>query len=125
MSSDLFERGLALRREVMGAESTPLADPKRNPIKAEFQDLVVRYTWGEIWARPGLERKIRSCITLAMLVALNHPTELAIHMRAALRIGVTKEELLEVLLQTVIYCGAPAAENAVRVAEEVLAESRG
>ena len=90
------------------------------PLTKEFQDLITRYAWGEIWARPGLDRRTRSCITVAMTVALNRPDELALHLRGALRNGVTVTELREVLLQTVVYCGIPAAHTAFKVAQEVL-----
>ena len=85
----------------------------------DFQDLITRYAWGEIWSRPGLDRRTRSCITVAMTVALNRPEELKLHLRGALRNGVTVDELREVLLQTAVYCGIPAANAAFRVAEDV------
>lgn len=114
------ERGMKIRREVLGDAHVDRAQANTTPLTREFQDLITRYAWGEIWARPGLDRRTRSCITVAMTVALNRPDELALHLRAALRNGVTVEELREVLLQTVIYCGVPAAHMAFRVAEEVL-----
>ncbi|HEY8735643.1 MAG TPA: 4-carboxymuconolactone decarboxylase [Candidatus Dormibacteraeota bacterium] len=114
------ERGMKIRREVLGDAHVDRAQANTTPLTKEFQDLITRYAWGEIWARPGLDRRTRSCITVAMTVALNRPDELALHLRAALRNGVTVDELREVLLQTVIYCGVPAAHMAFRVAEEVL-----
>ena len=114
------ERGMKIRREVLGDAHVDRAQANTTPLTEEFQDLITRYAWGEIWARPGLDRRTRSCITVAMTVALNRPDELALHLRAALRNGVTVDELREVLLQTVVYCGVPAAHMAFRVAEEVL-----
>jgi 4-carboxymuconolactone decarboxylase len=100
------------------------AESARTPLTDEFQDLITRYAWGEIWTRPGLDRRTRSCITVAMLVALNRNEELAMHIRAALRNGVTEGELKEILLQTAIYCGVPAANSAFGVAARVLADSQ-
>ena len=113
-------RGMKVRREVLGDEYVDQSMAKATDLTREFQDLITRYAWGEIWTRPGLDRKTRSCITVAMTVALNRPTELALHLRGALRNGVTAEELREVLLQTAVYCGVPAAHTAFKVAEEVL-----
>jgi 4-carboxymuconolactone decarboxylase len=113
------ERGMKIRREVLGDEYVDRAQ-SGSPLTKEFQDLITRYAWGEIWARPGLDRRTRSCITVAMTVALNRPDELALHLRGALRNGVTVDELREVLLQTAVYCGVPAAHTAFRVAEEIL-----
>ena len=114
------ERGMKIRREVLGDAYVDQAQSSATPLTKEFQDLITRYAWGEIWARPGLDRRTRSCITVAMTVALNRPDELALHLRGALRNGVTVAELNEVLLQTVVYCGIPAAHTAFRVAQEVL-----
>ena len=114
------ERGMKIRREVLGDEYVDRAQAGSTPLTKEFQDLMTRYAWGEIWARPGLDRRTRSCITVAMTVALNRPDELALHLRGALRNGVTVAELREVLLQTVVYCGIPAAHAAFKVAQEVL-----
>jgi len=115
-------RGMKVRREVLGDEHVDRAQPKATSFSKDFQDLLTRYAWGEIWARPGLDRRTRSCITVAMTVALNRPEELALHLRGALRNGVTVDELREILLQTAVYCGVPAANTAFRVAEEVLGE---
>jgi 4-carboxymuconolactone decarboxylase len=114
------ERGMKIRREVLGDAHVDRAQANTTSLTKDFQDLITRYAWGEIWARPGLDRKTRSCITVAMTVALNRPDELALHLRGALRNGVTVDELREILLQTVVYCGVPAAHTAFRVAEEVL-----
>ena len=114
------ERGMKIRREVLGDAYVDRAQSTATPLTKDFQDLMTRYAWGEIWARPGLDRKTRSCITVAMTVALNRPDELALHLRGALRNGVKAEELREVLLQTAVYCGIPAAHTAFRVAQEVL-----
>ena len=115
-------RGMKVRREVLGDEHVDRAQAKATSFSKDFQDLLTRYAWGEIWARPGLDRRTRSCITVAMTVALNRPGELALHLRGALRNGVTVDELREILLQTAVYCGVPAANTAFRVAEEVLGE---
>lgn len=117
---DPYQRGMKVRREVLGDEHVDRAQATTTPLTKDFQDLITRYAWGEIWARPGLDRRTRSCITIAMTVALNRPDELAIHLRAALRNGVTVGELREILLQTAVYCGVPAAHMAFKVAEEVL-----
>jgi 4-carboxymuconolactone decarboxylase len=114
------ERGMKIRREVLGDEYVDRAQAGSTPLTKDFQNLMTRYAWGEIWARPGLDRRTRSCITVAMTVALNRPDELAIHLRGALRNGVTVAELREILLQTAVYCGIPAANTAFKVAEQVL-----
>jgi 4-carboxymuconolactone decarboxylase len=120
MTDDAYERGMAVRREVLGDEHVDRAEARRSPLTSDFQDYITRCAWGEVWTRPGLDRRTRSCITVAMLVALNRTEELAMHLRAALTNGVTVEELKEVLLQTAVYCGVPAANTAFRVASEVL-----
>jgi 4-carboxymuconolactone decarboxylase len=120
--TDQERSGMEVRREVLGDAYVDNAEAGRTPFIDEFQDLITRYAWGEIWTRPGLDRRIRSCITVAMLVALNRNDELALHIRAALRNGVTVDELKEILLQTAIYCGVPAANSAFGVAAAVLAE---
>jgi 4-carboxymuconolactone decarboxylase len=122
--TDKKRSGMEVRREVLGDAYVDNAEHGRTPLTAEFQDLIARYAWGEIWTRPGLDLRTRSCITVAMLVALNRNEELALHIRAALRNGVTEDELKEVLLQTAIYCGMPAANSAFGVAATVLAETR-
>lgn len=121
--TDERQSGMEVRRAVLGGAHVDRAEASRTPLTDEFQDLITRYAWGEIWTRPGLDRRTRSCITVAMLVALNRNEELALHMRAALTNGVTVDELKEILLQTAIYCGVPAANSAFGVAAKVLAEA--
>jgi 4-carboxymuconolactone decarboxylase len=116
------ERGMKVRREVLGDEHVDAAIERTTDFTADFQDLVTRYAWGEIWTRPGLDRRMRSCITLTALVALGRLEELEIHVRAALRNGLTEEEIREVLLQSAVYCGVPAANSAFAVAQLVLSE---
>ena len=120
--SDSHERGMEVRRAVLGDEHVDRAIARTTDFTADFQDLITRYAWGEIWTRPGLDRKTRSCITLTALVAGGHVHEPAMHIRAALRNGLTPDEIKEVLLQTAVYCGVPAANSAFAVAQEVLAE---
>jgi 4-carboxymuconolactone decarboxylase len=117
-----FEAGMKIRREVLGDAHVDAAIAKRNAFSEEFQDLITRYAWGEIWTRPGLSRQTRSLITVAMLVALNREEELRMHLRAALRNGATQEEIRETLLQSAIYCGVPAANSAFRIAQEIFSE---
>jgi 4-carboxymuconolactone decarboxylase len=117
-----YERGMEVRRQVLGDEHVDRAIERTTDFTADFQDLITRYAWGEVWTRGGLDRRVRSCITLAMLVALNRNEELAMHVRAALRNGVTPDEIKEVLLQTAIYCGVPAANSAFAIAQRVLEE---
>ena len=123
--SDLHARGTEVRRAVLGDEHVDRAAAQTTPFTADFQDLITRYAWGEIWTRPGLDRRTRSCITLTALVAGGHEHELALHVRAALRNGLTPDELKEVLLQTAVYCGVPAANSAFAVAQRVLEEEGG
>lgn len=115
------EEGMKARRAVLGDAHVDRAKSLENDFNAAFQDLITRYAWGEIWTRPGLERKTRSLITIAMMVALNRGEELRLHLKAATNTGATREEIQEVLLQTAIYCGVPAAHNAFHIAEEVFA----
>src|SRR5919205_1977888 len=117
-----FERGLRQRRAVLGEAHVDRALARRNDFNRDFQDLITRYAWGEIWDRPGLDRKTRSCITLTALVALGRDHELAMHVRAALRNGLTPDEIKEILLQCAVYCGVPAANAAFAVAQRVLDE---
>jgi 4-carboxymuconolactone decarboxylase len=117
-----YEDGMRVRREVLGDEHVDGAIERTTDFTADFQDLITRYAWGDIWSRPGLDRRTRSCITLMALVALNHHEELAMHVRAALRNGLTPDEIGEVLLQSAIYCGVPAANRAFAIAQAVLAE---
>jgi len=122
MSEEAKDRGMRIRREVLGDEHVDAAIERTSEFTADFQDLITRYAWGEIWNRPGLDRRTRSAITLTALVALNHLDELAMHVRAAKRNGLSDDEIKEVLLQTAIYCGVPAANAAFAVAQRVLEE---
>jgi len=115
-----YEQGMKVRRAVLGDAHVDASLKNQNEFNEEFQDLITRYAWGEVWIRPGLPRQTRSMLTLAMMVALNRPDELRMHLRAALNNGVTTEEIKEVLLQTAIYCGVPAANSAFHLAEEVI-----
>jgi 4-carboxymuconolactone decarboxylase len=114
-----YEQGMKVRREVLGDAHVDRSLQNRDAFNEEFQDLITRYAWGEIWSRPGLPRQTRSMITLAMMVALNRGEEFRMHVRAALSNGVTREEIKEVLLHAAIYCGVPAANSAFHAAEEV------
>ena len=116
------EKGMKIRREVLGNAHVDRATESTNDFTAPFQDLIARYAWGEVWSRPGLSRHTRSLLTLAMTVALNREDEFRLHLRAALTNGVTREEIQEVLLHSAIYCGVPAANHAFKIAAEVLAE---
>jgi 3-oxoadipate enol-lactonase / 4-carboxymuconolactone decarboxylase len=116
------ERGDRVRRRVLGDEHVERARARQDAVTAPFQDLVTRMAWGEVWTRPGLDPRTRSCITVAMLVALGRFDELELHLHGALRNGVSRDELVEVLLQSAIYCGFPAANRAFAVARSVLAE---
>jgi 4-carboxymuconolactone decarboxylase len=122
VSDEAYERGMRIRREVLGDEHVDAAVERTSEFSADFQDLITRYAWGEIWNRPGLDRRTRSAITLTALVALNHLDELAMHVRAAKRNGLSDDEIKEVLLQAAIYCGVPAANAAFAVAQRVLEE---
>jgi 4-carboxymuconolactone decarboxylase len=114
--------GMKVRREVLGDEHVDRATARMTDFTAEFQDLITRYAWGEIWTRPGLDRRTRSCVTLMAMIALNRPEELALHVRAAVRNGLTRDEIKEVILHSAIYCGVPAANSAFAVAQRVLDE---
>jgi 4-carboxymuconolactone decarboxylase len=119
---DLDPDGLAVRREVLGPEHVDAALDRADDVTAEFQQMITRYAWGGIWTRPGLDRRTRSAVTLTALVAHGHFAELELHLRGALRNGLSRAEIVEVLLQTAVYCGVPAANSAFRVAQRVLAE---
>jgi 3-oxoadipate enol-lactonase/4-carboxymuconolactone decarboxylase len=119
---DRRAEGMRARREVLGDEHVDRAVERTTPFTADFQDLITRYAWGEIWTRPGLDRRTRSAITLTALTALGLHHELAMHVRAAVRNGLAPDEIKEVLLQAAIYCGVPAANRAFAIAQEVLAE---
>jgi 4-carboxymuconolactone decarboxylase len=120
MTDDARERGMKARREVLGDEHVDAAVERTSEFTADFQDLITRYAWGEIWTRPGLDRRTRSAITLTALIATGRFEELRMHLRAALRNGLEEDEIKEVLLQSAIYCGVPAANSAFAVAQEVL-----
>jgi 4-carboxymuconolactone decarboxylase len=122
LPGDPYGDGMAVRRQVLGGEHVDRATAGAGPLRSEFQELITRYAWGEIWTRPGLDRRTRSCITVAMLVALDKWEELALHLAAARRNGVTDAELVEVLLQTAIYAGVPAANTAFGILDRVLGE---
>jgi 4-carboxymuconolactone decarboxylase len=115
-------RGMTVRRAVLGDEYVDRAVAATTSFTEPFQDFITRYAWGDIWSRPGLSRAERSMITLAMLAALQHENELAMHVRAALRNGLTPEQIQEVLLQVAVYAGLPAANRAFAVAQRVLSE---
>lgn len=120
-----YEQGMSVRRAVLGDAHVDLSLKNENEFNQDFQDLITRYAWGEVWTRPGLPRHTRSLLTLAMMVALNRSDELRLHLRAAFNNGVNRDEIKEVLLQTAVYCGVPAANSAFHVAEEVFAEMDG
>ena len=120
MTGETHDRGMRARREVFGDEYVDAATARTSELTADFQDLITRYAWGEIWSRPGLDRRMRSAITLTALVALGHHEELALHLAAARRNGLSDDEIKEVLLQSAIYCGVPAANAAFAVAQRVL-----
>lgn len=122
MDKEMFDKGLKMRRAVLGAEYVDKSIASADDFNMPMQELVTSYCWGEIWNRPGLPPKTRSLLNLAMLTALNRPHELKLHVRGALNNGVTREEIMEVFLQTAIYCGVPAAIDAFRNAREVFAE---
>jgi 4-carboxymuconolactone decarboxylase len=116
------DKGMTVRRTVLGDAHVDRATARKNAFSSEFQELITRYAWGEIWTRPGLPRHTRSLLTIAMMVALNRPDEFKLHVRAAFNNGVSRDEIREVLLQCTIYCGVPAANSAFHWAEEVFAQ---
>jgi 4-carboxymuconolactone decarboxylase len=118
----MFEKGLKIRREVLGAEYVDKAIASADDFNRPLQELVTQYCWGEIWGRPGLDRKTRSFINLAMISALNRPHEVRMHIKGALNNGLTKDDIKEVFLQVAIYCGVPAAVDSFRTAQEVFKE---
>jgi 4-carboxymuconolactone decarboxylase len=118
-----YRRGLSVRRRVLGDAHVDRAGRGLTDFNRDFQDLLTRYAWGEIWSRPGLPPATRSLITLAMMVALNRPDELRLHLRAAVNTGVRRQQIAEVLLQAAVYCGLPAANSAFHAAAEVFAEA--
>jgi 4-carboxymuconolactone decarboxylase len=122
VDKETFEKGLNIRRAVLGAEYVDKAIATANDFNRPLQELVTQYCWGEVWGRPGLERKTRSLLNLAMISALNRPHEVKMHIKGALNNGVTKDEIKEVFLQVAIYCGVPAAVDSFRLAKEVFDE---
>jgi 4-carboxymuconolactone decarboxylase len=121
MADDRYEAGMTVRRAVLGDEHVDRAVAGTTAFTAPFQDLLTRYAWGSVWTRDGLDRRTRSCVTLAVLTALRAHDELAMHVRAARRNGLTADEIGEVLLHTAVYAGVPAANSAFRIAQETLA----
>lgn len=117
-----YEDGMKVRRAVLGPEHVDRTLRNKSAFNQEFQDFITRYAWGEIWTRPGLPRHTRSLVTIAMMVALNRTEELRLHLRAAANNGVSKDEIKELLLQTAVYCGVPAANSAFHIAEEIFKE---
>ncbi|KAG8154964.1 4-carboxymuconolactone decarboxylase [Burkholderia catarinensis] len=120
-----YEAGMKVRRAVLGDAHVDRSIENRTEVTDEFQNLITRYAWGEIWTRDGLPRHTRSLLTVAMMVALNRGEELALHLRAARNNGVTRDEIKEVLLQTAIYCGVPAANSAFHLADRIFKEQDG
>lgn len=119
--SDAFNRGMNLRREVLGDEWVDRAEATKTPLTAAFQALITKYAWGDVWTRPGLDRRMRSAITLTALIGGGHWEEFTLHLQAARRNGLSDDEIAEVILQSAIYCGVPAANHAFSIAKEVLA----
>ena len=122
MNKDLFERGLAIRKAVLGKDYVEKSIAAADDFSRPMQELSTEYCWGHVWSRPGLERRDRSLINLAMISALNRPHELKLHVKGALANGVTREEMREVFLQVAIYCGVPAGIDSFRIAREAFAE---
>ncbi|MGU7769840.1 4-carboxymuconolactone decarboxylase [Burkholderia sp. MR1-5-21] len=120
-----YEAGMKVRRAVLGDAHVDRSIENRTEVTEEFQDFITRYAWGEIWTRDGLPRHTRSLLTIAMMVALNRGEELALHLRAARNNGVSRDEIKEVLLQTAIYCGVPAANSAFHLADKIFKEQDG
>jgi 4-carboxymuconolactone decarboxylase len=122
MDAEAYERGMAVRRAVLGDAHVDAAQARADEFTADFQDFITRYAWGEVWARPGLDRRARSCITLAVLTALRAENEIGMHVRAALRNGLTPDEIREVLIHTAVYAGVPSANSAFAIAQKTLQE---
>ena len=122
MDKETFDKGLDIRRAVLGSEYVDKSIAAADDFTRPLQEIVTQYCWGEVWGRPGLDRKTRSFLNLAMLSALNRPHEVKLHVRGALNNGVTKDEIREVFLQVAIYCGVPAAMDSFRIAKEVFKE---
>jgi 4-carboxymuconolactone decarboxylase len=122
VDKEMYEKGLAIRRQTLGAEFVDNAIATADDFNRPLQELVTQYCWGEIWGRPGLDRKTRSIINLAMISALNRPHEVKMHVKGAINNGLTKDEIKEVFLQVAIYCGVPAGVDSFRIAREVFKE---
>lgn len=122
MDREMFEKGLAIRRAVLGAEYVDKAIATADDFNRPMQELTTQYCWGEVWGRPGLDRKTRSIINLAMISALNRPHELKVHVKGAIANGLTKDDIREVFMQVAIYCGIPAGVDSFRTAQEVFKE---
>ena len=122
LNKQLFEKGLKIRREVLGAKHVDKSIAAADDFSRPLQELVTEYCWGEIWGRPGLDRRTRSIINLAMLTALNRPHEVKLHVRGALNNGLSKADIMEVFLHAMIYCGVPAGVDSFRAAQEVFKE---
>ena len=120
--NDRYESGLKVRRAVLGEAHVERSLARRNDFTTEFQALITRYAWGEIWTRPGLDRKTRSCMVLSTMIALNRADEFKLHVRAAFNNGLTRDDIKEVILQAAIYCGVPAANSAMHWAEDVFTQ---
>lgn len=120
--TERYDAGMRVRKNVLGDEHVNRTEATKNEFDTEFQDLITRYAWGEIWTRPGLPRQTRSLLTIAMMVAQNRTEELRMHLRAAIGNGVSRDEIKEVLLQCAIYCGVPAANGAFHLAQSVFEE---
>lgn len=124
MSDERYDQGMRIRREVLGDEPVDRALARTTPLTEAFQELITRYAWGDVWSRPGLDRRMRSAVTVAVLAALGREQELALHVRAAVRNGLSDAEIGEVLLHTAIYAGVPAANAAFVIAQDVLSEEQ-
>jgi 4-carboxymuconolactone decarboxylase len=118
--TDPYAAGMVVRRAVLGDEHVDRATATADEFTADFQEFITRYAWGGLWSRPGMERRMRSCVTLAVLASLGHHDELAMHVRAALRIGVSRDEIREVLMHVAVYAGVPAANTAFKIAQPIL-----
>ena len=119
------EQGMAVRREVLGDDHVDRANAQVTDTTRDFQDFITRYAWGDIWSRPGLDRRLRSTVTITVLIAHGHWEELGMHLRAAIRNGLTRDEVSEIILQSGVYCGVPSANSAFRIAQEVFGEFDG
>lgn len=119
---EIYDEGMTVRREVLGGAHVDRANAAKDGFTTDFQDMITRYAWGTIWTRPGLDRTMRSAITLTALIAHGHLEELAMHVRAALRNGLSRDEIKEIFLQSAIYCSVPSANSAFKVAQNVFAE---